>query len=197
MSAKRAQEDFRTTAPDLRRHRGRRRRHQPPVLPADDQLRPAVEPHAPGAAPWPHSPHRPGARCPRLQLRRHRVRGGPAIIEGRILHGCWRNWTRCAPCWPTVSSMSSAKCFRSTTSTCRRCCAKRPMTHGVWRIPRPDRDGGPATARSNTRRPRASPWPVPTWIFPASSAPTSRPKSAASCRATSRTSSSSHAPKSA
>ena len=46
---------------DLRGDRGRRRGHQPPVLPPDDQLRHAVEPDPPGAAAGPHPPHRPGA----------------------------------------------------------------------------------------------------------------------------------------
>ena len=42
------------------RHRGRRRRHQPAILLADDQLRHSLEPRPPGAARRPHPPLRPG-----------------------------------------------------------------------------------------------------------------------------------------
>ena len=56
--------------PGSGRHRGRRRRHQPSVLLADDQLRHPLEPGAPGAAHGPHPPLRPGARLPHFQLRR-------------------------------------------------------------------------------------------------------------------------------
>jgi superfamily II DNA or RNA helicase len=41
------------------RYRRRRRGHQSPAQPFDDQLRPAVESQPPGAALWPHPPHRP------------------------------------------------------------------------------------------------------------------------------------------
>ncbi|MBE7558159.1 DEAD/DEAH box helicase [bacterium] len=52
------------------------------TLPPDDKLRPPMEPDAPGATPWPHPPHRPGARGPRLQLRLVRVRRGSADHRG-------------------------------------------------------------------------------------------------------------------
>ena len=48
--------------PDMRGHGGGRRRHQPSVLPPDDQLRSALEPDPPRTAPWPDPPHRADAR---------------------------------------------------------------------------------------------------------------------------------------
>ena len=55
--------------PGARRHRGRGRRDQPPVLLPDDQLRHPVEPRPARAAGRPHPPLRPGARLHHFQLR--------------------------------------------------------------------------------------------------------------------------------
>ena len=78
---KQIQQDFRPEQADLRRHRGGRRGDQPPVLPPDDQLRPAVEPDPAGAADGPHPPHRPGAR------RATSSTSAPTnTVEGKLLH---------------------------------------------------------------------------------------------------------------
>ena len=66
---KRAQEDFRTARQVCVATEAAGGRHQPAILPVDGELRPALEPDAPGAAPGAHPSHRPGAGCPRLQLR--------------------------------------------------------------------------------------------------------------------------------
>ena len=72
-----AEREFREDGPGPRRHRGGRRRHQPPVLLVHDQLRHPLEPGPPGAAHGPHPPLRPGARLPHLQLRRREHARGP------------------------------------------------------------------------------------------------------------------------
>ena len=76
-----AEREFREDCPGPGRHRGRRRRHQPPVLLADDQLRHPVEPGPARAADGPHPPLRPGARLPHLQLRRGEHARGPRAGE--------------------------------------------------------------------------------------------------------------------
>jgi hypothetical protein len=63
------------------RHRGRRRRHQPPVLLAGHQLRPAVEPAAHRAAHRPLPPLRPEARRGGGELRGPQQRGRPRVYE--------------------------------------------------------------------------------------------------------------------
>ena len=71
---------------DLRRDRGGRRGHQPPVLPPDDQLRPAVEPGSPRAAHGPHPPHRPA-----VEVRRSSTSAPRTPSRASCSRACWRS----------------------------------------------------------------------------------------------------------
>ncbi len=92
------------------RHRGGRRRHQPPVLLVDGQLRHPVEPRPARTADGPHPPLRPGAGLPDLQLRRARTpaRAASSRSSSTASRRSGRNWA------PTRSSTSSARSSRRT-----------------------------------------------------------------------------------
>ena len=114
-----AEREFREECPGPGRHGGRRRRHQPPVLLADDQLRHPLEPGPPGAADRPHPPLRPGAGLPDLQLRRPEHPRGPRPAEAaRAAAGDPQtSWapTRCSTSW---ARSSRPTCWRSCSGTC-------------------------------------------------------------------------------
>ena len=81
-----AEREFREDGPGPGRHRGRRRRHQPPVLLVHDQLRHPLEPRPAGAAHGPHPPLRPGEGLPHLQLRLHQHPRRPGPAEALRAH---------------------------------------------------------------------------------------------------------------
>ncbi len=76
-----AEREFREDCPGAGGHRGRRRRHQPPVLLVHDQLRHPLESRPAGTAHGPHPPLRPGEGLPHLQLRLDQHPRGPRAAE--------------------------------------------------------------------------------------------------------------------
>ena len=110
---KRAQEDFPNGPAGLRGDGGGRRGDQPPVLPPDGELRPALEPDPPGAAPRAHPSHRATTRRLRVQLRgdllrrwppghrRAHPRKAPAQARPHARRarrpGCSTSWVKCSP----------------------------------------------------------------------------------------------------
>ena len=124
---------FRDEGPHHDRDRGGGRGHQPAVLLAGGELRPALEPAAHRAAHRPLPPLRPEARCGRGQLPQPEERRRPARVRAALARSsssstaCSARATRCwARSSPASTSRSGSR--RSTSTAASRTRSKRRST---------------------------------------------------------------------